>query len=100
MKKSKLSIGLVTSFVAAMALTACGSAVTKDDSKVVNFKGYGDEELSVLTDEIYEDYMHGSAGISKYYDQVMEVLIRNAFAKDPKGESSLKGIKKNSKPNT
>lgn len=95
MKKSKLSIGLVTSFVAAMALTACGSAVTKDDSKVVNFKGYGDEELSVLTDEIYEDYMHGSAGISKYYDQVMEVLIRNAFAKDPKGESSLKGIKKN-----
>ena len=97
MKKTKLSIGLVTSFVAAMALSACGSSVTKEDGKVVSFKGYGDEELSVLTDEIYNDYMTSSTGISKYYDQVMEVLIRNAFQNDPKAEKEdgLKGIKKN-----
>lgn len=97
MKKTKLSIGLVTSFVAAMALSACGSSVTKEDGKTVSFKGYGDEELSVLTDEIYNDYMTSSTGISKYYDQVMEVLIRNAFQNDPKAEKEdgLKGIKKN-----
>ena len=97
MKKTKLSIGLVTSFVAAMALSACGSSVTKKDGTVVSFKGYGDEELSVLTDEIYNDYMTSSTGISKCYDQVMEVLIRNAFQNDPKAEKEdgLKGIKKN-----
>ncbi len=97
MKKTKLSIGLVTSFVAAMALSACGSSVTKKEGTVVSFKGYGDEELSVLTDEIYHDYMTSSTGISKYYDQVMEVLIRNAFQNDPKAEKEdgLKGIKKN-----
>ena len=94
MKKSKLSIGLVTSFIAAMALSACGSKVTKSDADIVSFKGYGDEELSVLTDEIYKDYMQSSTGISKYYDQVMEVLIRHAFQKDPDGKDTLAGIKK------
>ena len=95
MKKSKLSIGLVTSFVAALALSACSASVTKDSTKIVEFNGYGDEELSVLIDDIYNDYMQSSNGISKYYEKVMEVLIRNAFAKDPKGETTLAGIKKN-----
>lgn len=94
MKKSKLSLGLVTSFIASMALTACGSDVTKNANNVVSFKGYDGGELSIVTDEIYDDYMKSSTGIAKYYDQVMEVLIRNAFKKDPKGDSTLKGIKK------
>ena len=94
MKKSKLSLGLVTSFIASMALTACGSDVTKNANNVVSFKGYDGGDLSIVTDEIYDDYMKSSTGIAKYYDQVMEVLIRNAFKKDPKGESTLKGIKK------
>ena len=95
MKKSKLSIALVTSFIASMALAACGSTVTKDNDKIVDFKGYGDEELSIKIDEIYQEYMEGSSGISKYYDQVMEVLIRHAFQKDPTGRGNLAGIKKN-----
>ena len=94
MKKSKLSIGLVTSFIAAMALSACGSSVTKNDNNIVSFKGYGGEALSVLTDEIYKDYMESSTGLTKSYDQVMEVLIRHAFQKDPDGKSTLEGIKK------
>ena len=94
MKKSKLSIGLVTSFIAAMALSACGSKVTKNDSNVASFK-YGDKELAVLTDEIYDDFLNSATGRQKYYDRVMEVLIRNAFQKDPTGSDTLKGVKKN-----
>ena len=91
MKKSKLSIGLVTSFIAAMALTACSSSAVKSNkTNLVTGKGYDDEELSVLTDEIYDDYARSSSGISKYYDQVMEVLIRHAFKKN-----LLNGVKKN-----
>ena len=98
MKKSKLSIGLVSSFIAAMALSACGSkSVTSNKENIVDFKGYDDEPLSVQTDKIYEDYLNGSTGISKYYDQVMEVLIRNAFKKDQQssGTSDLSSAKKN-----
>ena len=95
MKKSKLSIGLVTSFIATMALSACGSSVTKDKTNLVDFKGYGDQDLSISIDDIYKEYMESSSGIAKCYDQVMEVLIRHAFQKDKAGNSYLSGIKKN-----
>ena len=41
MKKSKLSIGLVTSFIGALALTSCGNTatVTPSDKSVVDFIG-------------------------------------------------------------
>lgn len=83
MKKSKLSVGLVTSFIASMALSACGQTVTKDSTNLVEFTGNNGQSLSISIDEIYKDYLESSAGISKYYDQVMEVLIRHAFQKDP-----------------
>lgn len=95
MKNSKLTFGLVTSFIASMALSACGASVTKDNTNIVDFTGYGEENLAVSIEEIYEDYMQSSSGISKYYDQVMEVLIRNAFQKDKTGSAGLAGIKKN-----
>ena len=95
MKKSKLSIGLVTSFIAAMALSACSSSVTKDDKNILTFKGYNDQDLSIVTDEVYDDFMKSATGRPQYYERVMEVLIRNAFQQDPTGAKDLKGIKKN-----
>ncbi len=100
MKKSKLKIALVTSFIASMALSACGSKVTNDKNNLVDFKAYnGETDLSISIDEIYKDYMKSSSGISKYYDQVLEVLIRNAFQKDKTGTGEYFGkdvkLKKN-----
>ena len=92
MKKSKLKLTLVTSFIASMALSACGAKVTKNDKNLVDFKAYdGETDLSISIDEIYKDYMKSSSGISKYYDQVLEVLIRNAFQKDKNGNGSVFG---------
>ena len=97
MKKSKLSIGLVTSFIAAMALSSCGKTVTKDDNNLVSFKGYGDEDLVVEINQLYDDYLKSSSGISKYYDKVLEVLIRHAFQKSDKNAEYLSGLKKSYK---
>ena len=94
MKKSKLSTGLVTSFIAAMSLGACSSSVTNGKGNLVSFTGYNGQSLSVVTDELYEDYLKSSTGISAYYQSVIEVLIRNAFNKDKAGSGALKGIKK------
>lgn len=79
MKKSKLSIGLVTSFIAALGLTACGSTVTSNDTNVVTFKDYDGNTVGIITDSIYEEYKNSSSGISKFYDAIMEVLIRYEF---------------------
>ena len=79
MKKSKLSITLVSSFIAAMALTACNEVTTKDGA-LVTFTPYGSsEEITLITDNVYNQYRGTSSGVSKFYDKILEVLIRYQF---------------------
>ena len=79
MKKSKLSITLVTSFIAAMALTACKD-VTESKTAVVSFKPYnGGEEVELITDNVYNKYRGTSNGVSMFYEKILEVLIRWEF---------------------
>ena len=79
MNKSKLSLSLVTSFIAAMAMSACGSKVTSDPNAIVTLQGYDGNEISVVTDDVYYDYLKSSSGISKFYDAMLEVLIRYEY---------------------
>ena len=79
MKKSKLSITLVTSFIAAMALTACKD-VTESKNAVVTFKPYdGGEAVELITDNVYNKYRGTNSGISMFYEKILEVLIRYEF---------------------
>ena len=96
MKKSKLSITLVTSFIAAMAMSAC-SSVSSNKKAVVSFTPYGSKEsIALLTDDVYNQYKNTNAGVSKFYDKILEVLIRYEF-KDKgfdKGEQKYDEIEK------
>ena len=92
MKKSKLSITLVTSFIAAMAMSACSSVSAKKDA-VVTFTPYGSKEsITLLTDDVYNQYKNTSAGVSKFYDKILEVLIRYEF-KDKEFSEGEQGYK-------
>ena len=94
MKKSKLSITLVTSFIAAMALTACNE-VTASKEAIVSFKPYGsDKAISLITDDVYSAYRGTTNGVSKFYDKILEVLIRYEFkeGKFSDGELEYKEI--------
>ena len=61
--KKKLSIGLVTSFIAAMGLTACSGTVTSSDKNVVTFKDYDGNEIGVITDEMFKEYSNSPSGL-------------------------------------
>ena len=90
MKKSKLSITLVTSFIAAMALTACNE-VTSNKQAIVTFTPYGSKEpIALITDDVYNDYKDTSAGVSKFYDKILEVLIRYEFKEKGFDKGELK----------
>ena len=95
MKKSKLSITLVTGFIAAMALSAC-SNVTSDKKAIATFTPYGSKEkIALLTDDVYNAYNGTTNGISKFYDKILEVLIRYEFKeKGFKGEMNYNEIEK------
>ncbi len=85
MKKSKLSIGLVTSFIGALALTSCGDAatVTPSDKSVVDFIGYNSstDRIEINVDELYREFGEGKDGTTKYYNAILESLVRYEYPK-------------------
>ena len=89
MKKSKLSLGLVTSFIGALALSSCGStpAVTSSDKSIVDFIGYDSEQLSVDIDKFYSEYGDSDESTTLFYNAVLEALIRYEY----KGLSERQG---------
>ena len=96
MKKSKLSITLVTGFIAAMALSAC-SNVTSSKKAIVEFTPYGSKEkIALITDDMYNTYRNTTNGVSKFYDKILEVLIRYEFKEKnfDKGELNYQEIEK------
>lgn len=96
MKKSKLSITLVTGFIAAMALSACSHIQSSKDA-VVTFYDYDKKAtVKLLTDDVYKAYNNTTAGVSKFYDKILEVLIRYEFKEKgfDKGELNYQEIEK------
>ncbi len=83
MKKSKLSIGLVTSFIGALALTSCNSTpeVTYSKDSIVDFIGYNKdtEKIEINIDEFYKEYGESAEGTTLFYNAVLESLIRYEY---------------------
>lgn len=86
MKSKKLSIAIVSTFIAAMGLTAC-SAVTAKDKDIVTLKDFEGNTISINADTIYNEYKNSDSGISSFYQAILEVMIRNYFEK---GEGEIK----------
>lgn len=87
MKKSKLSLGLVTSFIGALALTSCGDEgpsyiyITDSNFSIADFIGYNStyETLTINTDKFYSEYGNDEAGTTLFYNAVLESLIRYEY---------------------
>ena len=80
MKKSKLSLGLVTSFIGALALTSCSTTPTVTSSKksIVDFIGYNgkDDKIEINIDKFYSEYGDSDESTTLFYNAVLESLIR------------------------
>lgn len=77
-----------------MAMTACSSVSAKKDT-LVTFKPYGSKEsISLLTDDVYNQYKGTNAGVSKFYEKILEALIRYEFKDNnfEEGEQNYKEI--------
>ena len=78
MKKTKLSLCLASSFVAALSLAACNSVSSKDGA-VVTITNYDGNTVDVLTDAAYRKYKTETDGVSKFYNAILESLIRYEY---------------------
>ncbi len=90
MKHKKLSITVVSAFIAALGLTGC-SDVTSSDGPIVTITGYDGQEIKIDADAIYEKYKYSEDGITSFYQAILEVVIRNFYetSTDPEVSSRL-----------
>ncbi len=79
MKNKKLTIGLVSAFIGTLALAACSSEVTSKDNALVTYLDNNGKQVDIITDDIYDNYRHTSDGISKFYNAILETIIRHEF---------------------
>ena len=75
MKKSKLPLSLVATFVAAMGMSSC-SSVSSSKKDILSFKGYDGVTYSIVTDDMYAEYQT-TDNITKFYNTILEVMVRN-----------------------
>lgn len=94
MKHRKLSITLVSAFIAALGLSACSDVTAKENS-LITIKGYNGETLDVDATAMFNEYKTSPNGISKFYEAILEVLIRNYFetSTDAEVKSKLVSLK-------
>ena len=78
MKKNKLTLCLTSGFVVAMSLAACGG-LSSNDKAVVTIKNYDGKTVDILTDSVYNLYKGQTDGISKYYNAILEALVRYEY---------------------
>lgn len=89
MKHRKLSITLVSAFIAALGLSACSDVTAKDNS-LITIKGYNGETLDVDATAMFNEYKTSPNGISKFYEAILEVLIRDYFEKSTEADVKSK----------
>lgn len=79
MKKTKLSLCLASSFVAAISLAACGNGVTSSDNAIITIKDSNGLTRNILTDSVYASYKKETTGVSQFYNAILESLIRYEY---------------------
>jgi len=103
MNKRKLSIGLVSGLIGALALAGCGE-VKQNDKNVVSFTGANGENIAIVTDDVYNEYRKEPDGIEKFYNAILETLVRYEFSEAEKAgtrvhNKSFKEIKSEAENN-
>lgn len=90
MKKAKLTLALVSSLTAVMALSACNE-VTAKDGVVLTFTDNSGQRYEYKASELLDSYEQGSSAASTNFAKVKEVLIRKYY--EEKGGSTLEQLK-------
>ena len=90
MKKAKLTLALVSSLAAVMALSACNE-VTEKDGVVLTFTDNSGQRYEYKASELLDNYEQGSSAASTNFSKVKEVLIRKFY--EEKGGSTLEQLK-------
>ena len=81
MKKSKLSLGLISCLLSVGTLAGCDTLKSSSDGVLLSYTVDG-VEGKITADEILGDYYNDSTKYQAIYDTIYSVIARNYFSKD------------------
>ncbi len=81
MKKSKLSLGLISCLLSVGTLAGCDTLKSSSDGVLLSYTVDG-VEGKITADEILGDYYNDSTKYQAIYDTIYSIIARNYFAKD------------------
>ena len=84
MKKSKLSLGLISCLLSVGTLAGCDTLKSSSDGVLLSYTVDG-VEGKITADEILGDYYNDSTKYQAIYDTIYSVIARNYFSADRQG---------------
>ena len=81
MKKSKLSLCMISCLLAVGSLAGCDKVRSSSDGVLLTYY-VGGEKHEIKADDILEEYYDDSSKYQAIYDQIYSVIVRNYFAKE------------------
>lgn len=84
MKKSKLTVGIMTAILAAGTLAGCDNTVKYNaEGKIITYQVGDNDPVDVKADDLLEDYYKDSSKFQSIFDAINSIVVRNYFSKDP-----------------
>ena len=91
MKKSKLSLGLISCLLSVGTLAGCNTLKSSSDGVLLSYTVDGEKKV-ITADEILGDYYNDSTKYQAIYDTIYSVIARNYFSKVRKGPTAGKYV--------
>ena len=92
MKKSKLSLGLISCLLSVGTLAGCDTLKSSSDGVLLRYTVDG-VEGQITADEILNEYYNDSTKYQAIYDTIYSVIARNYFSKDRGEKEYQPGVK-------
>ncbi|MFA5235711.1 MAG: peptidylprolyl isomerase [Bacilli bacterium] len=108
MNKGKLTLSLL-SVAALLVLASCDPLVKSDDGYVMTITSPNGTEIHYTADDLFNQYKGNASGVAKFYEAVVEVVIRNEMNQPgkagqlaeimEKAENRVDGVKETARSN-
>lgn len=109
MNKGKLTFALL-SMVSLVALSSCGDPITEsDEGYVMTLTSPDGTDIHYTTEDLFAQYKGNAVGVAKFYEAVVEVVIRNEMNQPSKAgqlaeimekaDNRVDGVKETAKSN-
>lgn len=97
MKKSKISLALVTSLLSLAGLAGCNEVTYSDKGYILTYKDSTGAEQHYTADELFGSYYDESSSLSTVFDKVYKLVVRNYFKVEAAGIAQYKDIEQKAK---